>query len=109
MIPFSLVSKMTSQELFDFIPRMVEDTRTLLFKISNIEKVAMLAIIIASLIWGTLMKLFIYYYISKQKISERPIHILSVADQIIHQVTYTVVALGQISKVSFFTIFITYR
>ena len=93
--------KMASLELFDFIPHMVEDQRSLLVKMSPIEKTIMAIIIAGSLVWGSLMKLFIYFYISKQKISERPIHILILLDQIIHHVMHTFIAVGFFARVIF--------
>jgi hypothetical protein len=39
-------------------------------------------IVIVSLIWGWLMKFFIYFSIAKEKLSERPINVLTIIDQV---------------------------
>ena len=87
-------------ELYGFLPHMTEDERTLLFQIPTFQKAMMITTISLSILWGSVMKLFLYHQISQEKWSERPINILTLIDQVIHQFFNTVIGIGMISKVS---------
>ncbi len=91
-----------SGELYEFVSHMTEDERTLLLQIPTYEKVIMSLVSVLTLIWGTFMKCFIYYNISKEKVSERPINILIAIDQVIHHVLNSVFIAGTIVKVKRF-------
>jgi hypothetical protein len=56
-------------------------------------------IIASSLSWGTLMKCFLYYNIAQEKLTDRPINVLTLIDQIIHHVFYISTGAGMLAKV----------
>ncbi len=87
-------------ELYGFLPYMTEDERTLLFQIPTFQKATMITTISLSILWGSVIKLFLYHQISQEKWSERPINILTLIDQVIHQFFNTVIGIGMIAKVS---------
>ena len=69
---------------FTFVNLQTTNERSVLLKISPTWK-SMIGIAIAlSLLWGSAMKIFIYTYFHKLKISERPINLLILLGQIIH-------------------------
>ena len=51
-------------------------------------------IVAFSFMWGTAGKIFVYNHISKFRISERPINILILLDEVIHHVLITYTALN---------------
>ena len=56
--------------------------------------------IVASLIWGSvMMKAIVYCHISSEKVSDRPMNMLIILDQIIHHATNTFFSLAIILKV----------
>ena len=69
-------------ELFDFMKNMTEDDRTLLVQMPIYQKIALSSIIVISMVWGSLMKVLIYYAISKEKFADRPINVLIVVDMV---------------------------
>ena len=69
-------------ELFDFMKNMTEDDRTLLVQMPIYQKITVSSIIFISMVWGSLMKVLIYYAISKEKVAERPINVLIVVDMV---------------------------
>ena len=69
-------------ELFDFMKNMTEDDRTLLVQMPIYQKITLSSIIFISMVWGSLMKVLIYYAISKEKVAERPINVLIVVDMV---------------------------
>ena len=87
-------------ELHEFVSHMTEDERTLLLQVPTYQKVIIMTVSIATLVWGTFMKCFIYYNVSKEKMSERPINILIIIDQVIHHVLNTIFIMGSIVKVN---------
>ena len=89
-----------SQELYNFLPQMVDDERSLFFQMPFYQKVLMTLTILLSLAWGTLMKCFIFYCTSKDKWTDRPINVLIVLDQVIHFFFHFVISTGMLLKVS---------
>ena len=69
-------------ELFDFMKNMTEDDRTLLVQMPIYQKIALSSIIVISMVWGSLMKVLIYYAILKEKFADRPINVLIVVDMV---------------------------
>ena len=90
---------MEQPEIYNILLKMTEDERTLLVKLSDVEKTVMVAIIAFSCLWCTLMKAFIYWNFSKQKLFEKSINILILVDQIIHHLSINIVAFIQLAKV----------
>ena len=88
-----------SQELFGFLPQMVDDERSFTFQMQFYLKVLMTLTISLSMIWGTLMKCFIFYCISQEKWTEKPINVLIVLDQVIHLFYHSVISTGILLKV----------
>jgi hypothetical protein len=87
-------------DLYSFLDHMIEDDRTLLLSMSPVQKVTTVVILTLSLIWGTLMKVFVYYSISGQKVSERPVNVLIIVEQILHHIFNYVIIAGSLVKVS---------
>ena len=69
-------------ELFGFIPFMVDDEKTLLLQLPTYQKAAMATLIIISIVWSNVMKIFIYYNVAGEKLADRPINILILIDQV---------------------------
>jgi hypothetical protein len=92
---------MNMSEIHNFLLHMSEDERTLLFQMPFGQKVLMAFVISMSIIWGSLMKLFIYYNIGQDKWKERPINILIIIDQVIQHFFNTVIGIGMVVKVTF--------
>ena len=91
---------MNNTELFDFMPSMTEDERSLAFTIKLPERIFFLVIYCVCGAWGTFMKLFLYYKLMNEKISERPINILVIIDQTIDFIGNLVININSIVKVS---------
>ena len=53
------------------------------------ERLIFVVPLILSVVWGTLMKLFIYYSLWQENLSKRPINILILIDQVIDHITKT--------------------
>ena len=90
-----------ASELFNFINEMTEDDRTLLLKTSPLSKQVVGVVLMLTFLWGSLMKAFIYFNISSQKISERPINVLIIIEQVLHHSLNCVVIVGSGIKVSY--------
>ena len=78
---------MNYSEQFEFVTHMLKDERSVILKMSFSVRIVVGATLILSLVWGSLMKLFIYYSLWQEKLSKRPINILIFLDQIIDHVT----------------------
>ena len=89
-----------NSELFDFLPLMTEDERSLIFSLTSTERIVMTMSFILAVVWGSIMKFFLYYNITKEKISERPINILILLDQVIEHITNLYLATVSTLKVS---------
>ena len=76
-----------NSDLFDFLPQMNEDERSVIFILTVTERSWVLAGFALTAIWGSVMKFFLYYNVLKEKITERPINILILLDQVIEHVT----------------------
>ena len=96
------MADLNRNELFDFLPHMLDDERTLLFQMPFYQKILMSIIISVSMLWGILVKCFIFYCISKEKWMERPINVLIILDQIIHLSFNVLIGIGMIVKVRFY-------
>ena len=88
-----------ASELHNFLPKMVEDERTLLFQIPIGQKALMTCVISISIVWGSLMKALIYSSISKDRWNDRPINVLIIIDQVIQHLFNIIIAIGMIVKV----------
>ena len=94
-----LTSTMNTSELFDFLPFMTEDERPLAIRSSTGVKVVILTIVSVALLWCSAMKFFIYKYIARQKIAERPFSVLVLVDQIMHHLMISVLAAAFLCQV----------
>jgi len=56
-------------------------------------------VIALSISCGTLMKCFLYYNISQEKLSDRPINVLILIEQIMHHIFYLATGMGMLAKV----------
>ena len=70
-----------NSELFDFLPLMTEDERSLIFSLTSTERIVMTMSFILAVVWGSIMKFFLYYNLAQEKLSERPINLLILVDQ----------------------------
>ena len=66
------------------------------------QKFFMGLVITLSVSWGTLMKCFLYHTIAKEKLSDRPINVLILIDQILHHVFHFTAGVGMLAKVKIF-------
>ena len=71
-----------NSELFEFISFMVEDEKTLLLQPPAKQMAAMAALIILSIIWSNIIKIFIYHSMAQEKLADRPINVLILVDQV---------------------------
>ena len=90
---------MNSSELFDFLPSMTEDERSVIITAEVPERIFFVAFCFVCGAWGTFMKLFLYHNLTKIKISERPINILIIIDQTIDLIGNLVVIINTMVKV----------
>ena len=67
---------------FVFENLQVIDNRSVLLQITQPWNTILVLLILISLIWGTLMKTLVYYYLKKLKIIEKPINLLILLDQV---------------------------
>lgn len=93
---------MNTSELFDFIPRMTDNEKSFIFNLSLVEKIIFSSLFIWSIVWGTLMKLFLYYNLKQEKMSERPINVLILVDQLIEHATNFILIVNSTIKVTDF-------
>ena len=80
---------MNNSELYEFVAHMTEDQRSLAMTMPFTERLIFVVPLILSVVWGTLMKLFIYYSLWQENLSKRPINILILMDQVIDHITKT--------------------
>lgn len=78
---------LNSSELFEFLPHMTHDEKTLTLAMPLGQKIFFVTVFFCSAVWGSLMKFFIYYNIMQEKFSVRPINILILIDQVIEHIT----------------------
>ena len=76
---------MNNSELFEFLPFMVEDERDF-SDMPLVRRVFLLVFYFTCGIWGSVMKLFLFYNLKQEKISERPINILIFIDQFVEYI-----------------------
>ena len=93
---------MNNTELFAFLPHMVEDERGHSFRITFLEKSLFCIIFILTGIWGTLMKIFLYYNLCQEKLSKRPINSLILADLVIDHILKIAAIIIELIVVSWF-------
>ena len=91
---------MNNSELFEFLPAMINDERSLVYTLQSPERIFLLVISFVCGIWGTFMKLFLFYSLTKEKITERPINILIIIDQTIDFLGNLVININTTVKVS---------
>jgi hypothetical protein len=63
------------------------------------QKILIGLVIALSLSCGTLMKFFLYYNISHEKLSDRPINVLILIEQIMHHIFYMAIGMIVLAKV----------
>ena len=78
---------LNNSDLFEFLPQMNEDERSVIFILTETERSLVIVGFALTAIWGSVMKFFLYYNVLKEKITERPINILILLDQVIEHVT----------------------
>ena len=89
---------MNNSEIFGFLPFMVEDERSYSLKLAHTENYIISTIFICTAVWGTLMKIFIYYNLSVEGLSRRPINILILIDQVTDHINQMIgIAFGLIT------------
>ena len=89
---------MNNSEIFGFLPFMVEDERSYSLKLAHTENNIISTIFICTAVWGTLMKIFIYYNLSVEGLSRRPINILILIDQVTDHINQMIgIAFGLIT------------
>ena len=89
---------MNNSEVFGFLPFMVEDERSYSLKLAHTENNIISTIFICTAVWGTLMKIFIYYNLSVEGLSRRPINILILIDQVTDHINQMIgIAFGLIT------------
>ena len=81
------------------MPSMVEDERAV-HNIPLNRRIALLVLYSISGIWGSAMKFFLFYYLKREKISERPINALIFIDQFVDYIGNIVVIINTIIKVT---------
>ena len=81
------IRMLNNSDLFDFLPQMTEDERSVIFILTVTERILVIVGFALTAIWGSVMKFFLYYNVLKEKITERPINILILLDQVIEHVT----------------------
>ena len=91
---------MNNSELFNFAPYMVEDERSVLHTVPQYERTSFVVIHAVCGVWGTLMKLFLFFHLKKEKISERPINVLIIIDQTVDFIGNLVITINTVVKVS---------
>ena len=89
-----------NSELFEFLPLMVEDERTIYFRGEMPERIFFTTLYMVCGVWGALMKIFLLYNLMQQKISERPINILIMFDQTIDFIGNVVINISTTINVS---------
>ena len=80
------IRMVNNSDLFDFLPQMTEDERSVIFILTETERSLVIVGFALTAIWGSVMKFFLYYNVLKEKITERPINILILLDQVIEHV-----------------------
>jgi hypothetical protein len=73
---------------FVFQNLQADDNRSVLLQITQPWNNILILLILLSLIWGTLMKTLVYYYLKKLKIREKPINLLILLDQVLISSTF---------------------
>ena len=81
------IRMLNNSDLFEFLPQMNEDERSVIFILTETERSLVIVGFALTAIWGSFMKFFLYYNVLKEKITERPINILILLDQVIEHVT----------------------
>ena len=81
------IRMVNNSDLFDFLPQMNEDERSVIFILTLTERSLVLVGFALTAIRGSVMKFFLYYNVLKEKITERPINILILLDQVLEHVT----------------------
>ena len=87
-------------ELFEFLVNITEDQRSLAYKMPPSQRILIVVIVIATIVWGSMMKCFLYKNFMKEKLSERPINVLIFLDQVVEHFTKLALALYAVIKVS---------
>ena len=90
---------LNSSELFEFLPHMTHDEKTLTLAMPLGQKIFFVTVFFCSAVWGSLMKFFIYYNVMREKFTERPINILILIDQVIEHITKTMTCFYVLIKV----------
>ena len=96
---------MNTSEFFNFLTHMTEDERSLTFKMSFWERAMIGGALMVAGVWGTLMKIFLYYSLWEEKIHKRPINVLILIDQIVDHIAKVVSIVTPVIMVSAWILF----
>ena len=86
-------------DLFGFIPYMDEYERTFMLRLPTRERIVLTLVLSLSLIWGTLMKVFVYFNVMNEKFSERPFNVLIIVDQVLLHIFHMAMSLTSLLNV----------
>lgn len=86
-------------DLFGFIPYMDENERTFMLRLPTRERIVLTLVLSLSLIWGTLMKVFVYFNVMNEKFSERPFNVLIIVDQVLLHIFHMAMSLTSLLNV----------
>jgi len=76
---------MMETEQLEFLNNMVEDERAYILQIPTFWKIMIGLVLLASIIWGSLMKVLMYFHFKgMERFFEKPINILILMDMLIH-------------------------
>jgi len=90
---------LNSSELYDFMTYMTQDERSMSMQFTSHAKVGIVATFVATIVWGSLMKFFLYFNLLQEKLSERPINALILVDQFVGHLTNLIIDVSAIVKV----------
>ena len=91
---------MINSELYEFLAMMTQDERALSIAMSISQRVVFVTASVISALWGTFVKFFIYFNISREKFSERPINMLILYDQVVDHFMKMLLFFYAIAKVN---------
>ena len=89
------------EEPFVFANLQTRNNKSVLLQLSQLCKICLGLLIVLSLFWGTALKIFVYSYYKKLKISDRPISILILLDQIVNHILNIYIGLNLVIELFF--------
>ena len=91
---------MNVSEIYDFLPHMTEDERSVIYHLSMTTRVLLVVAPVAmASVLGTFLKFFIYYHLLQERLMEKPINALILLDQVIEHTTSMFTAVYIVIKV----------